>query len=145
MCPSSLKELLSVPHLELQSNQSVLILKAILKWCFHSEASLPPMPTESIAPVVLQILILKRLPFCIRNFHVPIRLPQYTIYHKDKHMSFISVIPTTWTHETQYYSHCSIHHWWAPGGVNTQIVLHIVYCVPCFLIFALEKVELKII
>lgn len=105
----------------------------------------PPMPAESIAPVVLQILIFKPLPFCIRNFYVPICLPLYTIYNKDKHMSFISVIPTTWTHESQCYGHCSIHHWWAPGGVNTQIILHILDHVPCFIISALENVKLKII
>lgn len=145
MCPSSLKELLSLPHLELWSNQSVLILKARLRWCSHPEASLLPMSAESIAPVVLQILTLKHLPFCIRNFHVPIHLPQYAIYNKGKHMSFISVIPTPWTYETQYYGYCSIHQWWAPGGVNTQIILHTVDYVPCFLIFALEKVQLKII
>lgn len=145
MCPSSLKDLLSLPHLQLQSNQSVLILKAKLKWCFHSEASLLTMPSESISPVVLQIFTLKQLPFCIRNFHVHIHLPQYAIYNKGKHMSFISVIPTPWTYETQYYGHCSIHHWWALGGVNTQIILHMVDHVPCSIMFALEKVELKII
>ena len=119
--------------------------KTKLKWCFCSAAFQPPMPAESISPVVLQIFTLKQLPFCIRNFHVHIHLPQYAIYNKGKHMSFISVIPTPWTYETQYYGHCSMHVLWFSGGVNTQIILHILDHVPCFIMFALENVKLKII
>ena len=86
----------------------------------------------------------KQLPICITNFYVPIHLSQYAMYNKDKHMSFISIIPTTWTHETQYYGYCSMHHWWATRGVNTQIVMRILDHVPCFMMFALENVKLKI-
>lgn len=56
-------------HLRLGNDEIVLMLfKTKLKWCFCSAAFQPPMPAESIAPVVLQILIFKPLPFCIRNF-----------------------------------------------------------------------------
>ena len=121
-----------------------LFFKAKLKWFLFSEASLPPMPVEFIASVFLQILILKQLPFCIRNFYAPIHLSQYTIKTIMTNMLFISIIPTTWTHETQYYGYCSMHHWWATRGVNTQIIMHILYDVLCFMMFALENVKLKI-
>lgn len=120
-------------HLATEWWKSLLLLSNQI--VLPPEASLPPMPAESIAPVVLQMLILKQLPFCIRNFQVAIHLPQYTIYNKDKHMSFTPCSPNHLSTWDSIWSLLNLIIDELLPEENIQIILHILDHVPCFLMF----------
>lgn len=71
-------------------------------------------------------------------------LPQYTIYNKDKHISFPLIIqpPEHRKHNIMVTAQCMFYDFLE---VNTQIILHILDHVPCFIMFVLENVKPKII